>query len=123
MFRGAGHERKDGTRQDIVFLIEEVAHDRFTRARDDLIMDVRLPWVESLNHEMGEVHFDGVDNASFMFMINFPKEKAMSGTFSFPGAGMPRRDGDGRRGKLIIRCVVLFCFYLYMHSYSPEGGR
>ncbi|KAG0701534.1 hypothetical protein DFH29DRAFT_757634, partial [Suillus ampliporus] len=35
-----GHQRKDGTLQDVIFLVEELPNDRFTRAKDDLFMDI-----------------------------------------------------------------------------------
>lgn len=102
IFRGAGHERKDGTRQDIVFIIEEAKHDRFVRVKEDLMLDVRLPWVEGLKKEPGVVYVKGIDGKESMFEVDFRKDGDVTGSAVFPGAGMPV-PGTERRGKLVVR--------------------
>ncbi|KAF8150032.1 hypothetical protein B0H34DRAFT_173015 [Crassisporium funariophilum] len=105
ILRGVGNERKDGTRQDIIFLVKESKHERFQRVHDDLILDVRLPWVDSLNKKEGEVHFTGVDGKDHMFRINYCANRILSGGAIIPGAGMPCRSGD-RKGRIIIRWEI-----------------
>ncbi|RPD59615.1 DnaJ-domain-containing protein [Lentinus tigrinus ALCF2SS1-6] len=44
---GVGNQRSDGSYQDIVFVVEEVAHPRFTRSGDDIVLPVRVPWADA----------------------------------------------------------------------------
>ncbi|KAI0787482.1 hypothetical protein C8Q74DRAFT_609479 [Fomes fomentarius] len=44
---GVGNQRTDGSFQDIVFVVEEIPHPRFTRKGDDLILPVRVPWADA----------------------------------------------------------------------------
>ncbi|KAI8980063.1 hypothetical protein BD414DRAFT_538455 [Trametes punicea] len=44
---GVGNQRPDGSFQDIVFVVAEVQHPRFVRKGDDLILPVRVPWVDT----------------------------------------------------------------------------
>lgn len=100
----AGNERKDGTVQAIVFLVKEIEHDRFRRVSDDLLMEVRLPWVDKLNEEPGMVYFHGVDAKEHLFTVDYHKHRSLSGTAVIPGAGMPLSNGHGR-GRVVIRYV------------------
>ncbi|TFK33224.1 hypothetical protein BDQ12DRAFT_445503 [Crucibulum laeve] len=107
--RGVGHERKDGTRQDIAFIIEEAPHDRFTRVGDDLIMDIRLPWIESLRSQGGRIPLDGLDGQKLFLFINYPRDRMVRGKHMIPGAGMPVRQNSVvvGRGNLIIQWEIL----------------
>ncbi len=49
-----GHERLDGTRQDLAFIIREAPHDRFLRIDDDLYVDVRLPFIDDFQGAVWE---------------------------------------------------------------------
>ena len=102
MVENAGNERKDGTVQSIVFLVKEMKHERFRRIHDDLLMEVRLPWVDSLNDQQGEVYFQGVDGKEHMFRVDYSKNHLLSGTAVILDAGLPTRDGEGR-GRVLIR--------------------
>lgn len=103
IFPSAGHERRDGSRQDIIFLIEEVEHARLSRSRRaDLTMHVRLPWLDNLNEKEGKVYFKGVDGQELVLTVNYAKDRRLSGTCHFPSAGMLFREGTGR-GKLVVR--------------------
>ncbi len=99
----AGNERRDGTLQAIVFLVKEIKH-RFRRVSDDLLMEVRLPWVEKLNEEPGMVYFHSVDAKEYLFTVDYHKHQLLSGTAVIPGAGMPSSNGLGR-GRVVIRYV------------------
>lgn len=107
-----GNERKDGTRQDIVFLVKALKHKCFTRVHDDLLLEVRLPWVDSLNEKEGEVRLNGIDGKEYTFHVNFCKTGLLTGSTIIPNAGMPCRLGQGR-GRIIIRfvlsCIVRHC--------------
>ena len=43
---GVGNQRADGSFQDIVFVVSEAPHARFSRAGDDLVLPVRVPWAD-----------------------------------------------------------------------------
>ncbi|KDR78825.1 hypothetical protein GALMADRAFT_244413 [Galerina marginata CBS 339.88] len=107
--RNVGHEWKPGVCQDIAFIIEEAPHDRFIRLFDDLIMDVRLPWVDSLRRQGGKVPFMGIDGRSLIIQIDYPRDKTMKGRSIVKGGGMPVRE-HGQvvgRGNLIIQWEIL----------------
>ncbi|KAF9560500.1 hypothetical protein CPC08DRAFT_750439 [Agrocybe pediades] len=107
--RNVGHEWKPQVFQDIAFIIEEAPHDRFIRLFDDLIMDVRLPWVDGLRQQGGKVPFMGIDGRSLVVQIDYPKDKSMKGRSMVKGAGMPIRE-QGKvvgRGNLIVQWEIL----------------
>ncbi|KXN84772.1 Protein psi1 [Leucoagaricus sp. SymC.cos] len=107
IFQNAGHERKDGTRQNINFILEEEKHEKFVRLKDDLVLDVRLPWVESLKKEMGVVYVKGLDGKEKRFEIDFKGEGNVTGTVRIEGAGMPVPATPGKRGCMVVRLVIL----------------
>ena len=107
--RNAGHEWKPNSFQDITFIVEESPHDRFIRLFDDLIMEVRVPWVDGLKRQGGKVPFVGIDGRNLMVQIDYPRDKNMKGRSIIKGAGMPIREG-GRmvgRGNMVVQCVSL----------------
>jgi DnaJ-class molecular chaperone len=116
--RNAGHEWKPKCFQDIAFIIEETAHDRFIRLFDDLIMQVRVPWVDSLKRQGGKVPFVGIDGRNLVAQIDYPRDKNMKGRSIIKGAGMPIREGGQivGRGNLVIQCVSSFEFRDTSHS-------
>ena len=97
-----GNERKDGTIQAIVFVVKELKHEKFRRLQDDLLMEVRLPWVDSLREETGEVYFHSVDGKEYGFTVGYHENLLLSGTAVIPDAGMPSPSGSGR-GRVVIR--------------------
>lgn len=99
---GAGNERKDGTMQAIVFVVKETKNERFTRIQEDLLMEVRLPWVDSLNQESGVVYLQSIDGNNYIFNVNYHMDGLLSGTTVIPNAGMPICNGPGR-GRVVIR--------------------
>ena len=113
-----GNERKDGTRQDIVFLVKALKHKRFSRVRDDLRLEVRLPWVDSLNDKEGEVRFVGIDGKEYVFHVGFCKTRLLSGTTIIPNAGMPHCAGDGR-GRIVVRSVFSNFFFRSYQAKPP----
>ncbi|KAH7913767.1 hypothetical protein BJ138DRAFT_1145207 [Hygrophoropsis aurantiaca] len=108
---GTGHERKDGSLQDVVFLVEEVPDDRFSRVKDDLYMDVCVPWVDSLVDQGGDLCIEGLDGEQITFALPYPiYDKATEGQVMIRGAGMPICEGRKTvgRGDLIVRWQVVF---------------
>jgi hypothetical protein len=152
VFRDAGHERRDGTKQDLVFVVREATHERFVRGHewggegcdegndekkdkdrrkhgdhdgdkesgrksrkhrkykeDDLLMEVRLPWVDRLKEEKAKVVVWGVDGKELAFEVDCRSSKGggkgqdgkMAGDYIVEDAGMPVRNhirsarGDG----------------------------
>ena len=100
-----GSERKDGTRQDIVFLLKVLKHKRFSRVRNDLLLEVRLPWIDSLSEKEGEVQVEGIDGKVYVFPVNFCNNGLLSGTTMIPNAG-PHLPGGKGRGRIIVRLVL-----------------
>jgi len=88
-------------------VVEEAPHERFHRVKDDLIVDVKLPWAKPPRDEKVEVSFEGLDGEVFEVAIDYPAGKTGGGGHVFPGAGMPvrRRGKVMGRGDLIVRCV------------------
>ncbi|KAH0833234.1 hypothetical protein J3R83DRAFT_12294 [Lanmaoa asiatica] len=106
-----GHQRKDGTLQDVVFLVEEVPEERFSRVKDDLFLDVCIPWADPLADQGGEICIQGIDGKEITFNLPYPiYDKVTEGQVLVKGAGMPIRDGRKTvgRGDMIIRWRVVF---------------
>lgn len=106
-----GHQRKDGTLQDVVFLVEEVPHGGFTRVKDDLFVDICVPWVETLAEQGADICIDGMDGEEIVFALPYPiYDKSTEGQILVKGAGMPIREGRKTvgRGDLIVRWQVVF---------------
>ncbi|KAF9451904.1 DnaJ-domain-containing protein [Macrolepiota fuliginosa MF-IS2] len=107
--RGVGHERKDKTRQDIVFIVEELNHDHFSWVHDDLILEVKIPWDGSLRHQGGDFVVEGLDGKGHCFRVDYPWGRMLKGKSVIRGAGMPIRRG-GRvvgRGSLIVHWEII----------------
>ena len=105
-FEGLGNQRKsDGTFQDIVFVIQEVLHDRFIRIQDDLVARIELTWDEALQKE-DVILVDGLDGEKVEVPI--PKVPDENKETRIPKAGMPTRNAKDEvtgRGDLVIRQV------------------
>ncbi|KDQ57058.1 hypothetical protein JAAARDRAFT_70024 [Jaapia argillacea MUCL 33604] len=104
---GVGNERKDGSLQDIVFIVEEVPHDCFVRQKDDLIAQVQLPRRDSKSSGDDEdeiLYLKGFGGELFAVHVPISPVKATRDT-KVLGAGMPVRKGGKvvGRGDLIIR--------------------
>lgn len=83
-------------------------------------MDVRVPWAERLRRQPGKLCFKGVDGADLAVRVDWKDMKALRGTSTVFGAGMPVVQGGKvvRRGNIIVRCV----FRLYLFSKFSDGG-
>jgi DnaJ-class molecular chaperone len=119
-----GHQRKDGTLQNVVFVIEGVSHGRFSRVRDDLFIDICVPWVETLAEQGGDICLDGIDGEEIIFTLPYPiYDKSTEGEILVKGAGMPIRQDRKSigRGNLIVRYDRVCRYTLVAHRFS--GGR
>ncbi|KAI6168125.1 hypothetical protein EDD17DRAFT_1773166 [Pisolithus thermaeus] len=109
--RGAGHQRKDGTFQDVVFLVEDEPGQRFSRVNDDLYLDIRVPWQDSLADGGGDIYIDGLDGEEIVFPLPYPiHDNTTEGQVFVKGAGMPTLRGHRivGRGDMIVRWQVVF---------------
>ena len=98
---GVGHERKVGGCQDVVFVIEEKSHDRFYRVKNDLCIDVFVPYVDRMAEDGGDICIRSLSGAKILVNIPYPiYQKSTEGKVKVEGAGMPSRKG---RGDLIVR--------------------
>jgi hypothetical protein len=106
--RGAGHERVDGSFQDIVFIIEQIPHDQFLRLGHDLAMRVRIPWTPKLKLG-GKIAFAGINREERLVRIGHPNSNALKGTSTVGGAGMPIlcKGNIIGRGNIIVKWVLL----------------
>jgi hypothetical protein len=112
---GAGHQRRDNTFQDVVFVVEEKPHDRFTRVKDNLFLDVFVPYVDQLAEDGGDICLEGIGAENITINIPYPiDQKSTDGDVIVKGGGMPSRKGG--RGDLIVRCVVLIQFHVLRYE-------
>ncbi|THH29916.1 hypothetical protein EUX98_g4261 [Antrodiella citrinella] len=121
-----GNERKDGTFQDIVFVVEEQPHTQFSRVDNDLYVTVQVPWAEtrsrpyswssmdsrldgdpSLGEELAFVK--GMNGAEYGLPIPASLVEGADGT-RVVGAGMPIREKGEVVGKgdLVIKWDFIF---------------
>ncbi|RDB26198.1 Protein psi1 [Hypsizygus marmoreus] len=107
--RGVGHEQPNGNLQDMAFIIEEAPHDRFSRVRHDLLLTVQVPWTDALRRHPKRVYIRGLDGDEMAFHIDYARDKALSGSLSIRGAGMPVREMGKLhgRGNLVVRWELL----------------
>jgi DnaJ homolog subfamily B member 4 len=97
-FPRAGNETVDGSSADLVFVVEDKPHTRFSRSGNDLIVRVEIPLVEALTNESGSKkqveHLDGRK-----LQVQVPAGVVRPGQETkVAGEGMRLR-GRGARGK------------------------
>jgi len=118
-FEGIGNQRKsDGSFQDIVFIVQEVLHDRFARIKDDLVARIELAWDQDLLKE-DAISIEGLDGEDIAIPI--PASPDSNRETRISKAGMPIRNSEGRtigRGDLIVRWE----FVLPKSSESESGA-
>ena len=102
---GVGHQNKEGTFEDVILVVRERPHDRFQRDKDDLFLDVFVPYADQLV-DSGDITVEDIDGTQLTVHIPYPAgQNPVAGTVAVKGAGMPYRTG---RGDLIIRCVYQY---------------
>lgn len=134
---GVGNERKDGSFQDIVFVVEEAPHPHFTRIEDDLVVLVQVPWADTHSRPYlysssdgreiepdEEVYVHGLDGEEFALPIPRTLVEGADGT-RIVGAGMPVRKGDRTIGKgdLVVRYVHGRVFEAFAPHIDIVGGN
>ena len=108
-FPHAGNEREGEEAQDLVFVVEEAPHDRFTREGNDLITTEKLALVDALTGTLSTRTITGLDGKKIPVAVPGPVVKPGAQT-RVPGHGMPiRKDGQVRsRGDLIVKWDIVF---------------
>jgi DnaJ homolog subfamily B member 4 len=103
-FEGIGNQRKsDGSFQDVVFVVQEIAHNRFARVQDDLVARIELVWDEGVLRD-DVIFIEGLDGENVAIPI--PASPDSDEETRITKAGMPVRNSDGRiigRGDLVIK--------------------
>jgi len=108
-FPRAGNESAGGSSPDLVFVVEDKQHPRFTRSGDDLIARVQIPLVEALTNEGGAKkqleHLDGRK-----LQVPVPPGVVKPGQETrIASQGMPtRKKGASGKGDLLVRWEVKF---------------
>ncbi|OCH93045.1 DnaJ-domain-containing protein [Obba rivulosa] len=127
---GAGHERVDGTFQDVVFVVEEVPHPRFRRVDDDLVITVHVPWSDTYTQPrpLGSGYSSAQETAEEAYLFGLggdeyflpiPRTLADGATGShIIGAGMPIwRDGKVvGKGNLKVKWEFIFPEMYNLHQ-------
>ena len=108
-FPKAGNEQPGGESQDLVFVVEEKPHERFTRDGNDLLTTLKLPLVDALTGTGAKQVIEALDGRKLQ--IPTPAGIVKPGTtVTVPGEGMPiRKEGSvKRKGDLMVKWDVVF---------------
>jgi len=108
-FPRAGNEAADGSSPDLVFVVEDKPHERFSRQGDDLIGKIEIPLVEALTNDSGvKMQLEHLDGRKLQVQVPPGVVKPGQET-RVAGEGMPiRRKGASGKGDLIVRWNVPF---------------
>ena len=108
-FPRAGNEQLTGESQDLVFVVEEKPHPRFTRDGNDLIVTQKLPLVQALTGEGGRKTIEHLDGRKLQVSIPSGVVKPGQQT-TLAGEGMPaRKEGQvHKKGDLIVKWEIVF---------------
>ncbi|CDO71842.1 hypothetical protein BN946_scf184939.g66 [Trametes cinnabarina] len=108
-FPHAGNEQSNGESQDLVFVVEEKPHERFTREGNDLVTHVKIPLVDALTGSGSKQIVEHLDGRKIQVPVPFGIVKPGQTTV-LPGEGMPiRKEGSvKKKGDLIVKWDVVF---------------
>ncbi|KAF8589452.1 DnaJ-domain-containing protein [Ramaria rubella] len=108
-FSGAGNERQGGAPQDVVFIVEEIPHERFMRQGSALVARVQITLLEALVGEGRSVFLTGLDGKELEICVP-PGIIKPGDECRIEGAGMPIRK-QGKiigTGDMVIRWEISF---------------
>ncbi|TBU62892.1 DnaJ C terminal domain-containing protein [Dichomitus squalens] len=108
-FPRAGNEQPNGEAQDLVFVVEEKPHERFTRENNDLIATVKVPLVDALTGSAGKQVVEHLDGRKIQ--VTPPAGIIKPGqTTTISGEGMPVRKAGAvkQKGDMIVKWEVVF---------------
>lgn len=109
-FKEEGNEREGGEPQDLVFVLEELPHERFTRDGNNLITTEKLTLLQALTG-------NGAETRQILALdarrpsVNIPASVVQPNSQTrVPGYGMPiRKDGQViQKGDLIVKWEIVF---------------
>jgi len=103
-FEGKGDEVRGGPPGDLVFVVREQPHPRFTRRGNDLHTKVQIPLVTALTG--GTVPVVGIDGRRVELALGTVVTPGSMRTL--PGEGMPISKQPGKRGDLVVTFDVQF---------------
>ncbi|KAI0288793.1 hypothetical protein BC826DRAFT_1092918 [Russula brevipes] len=108
-FPRAGNETAGGSSPDLVFIVEDKPHPRFTRSGDDLIAKIEVPLVEALTNESGaKKQLEHLDGRRLQVLVPPGVVKPGQET-RITGEGMAiRKKGAAGKGDLLLRWDVKF---------------
>jgi DnaJ family protein B protein 4 len=108
-FKGEGNEREGVDPADLVFVLEELPHDKFTRDGNDVITTEKISLLEALTGNGGSRQITVLDGRRPTVTVPASVVKPGSQT-RLPGYGMPiRKEGQVRdKGDLIVKWEVEF---------------
>ncbi|KAL6785072.1 hypothetical protein ACKKBG_A02305 [Auxenochlorella protothecoides x Auxenochlorella symbiontica] len=104
-FEGKGDSRPGAPRQDLVFVIKQLPHARFSRHGDDLHCPVTLSLVQALHPDSLDV--PTLDNR--VLRVRPRDTVVLPGSQKvIPNEGMPKAREWGKRGSLVLKYAVKF---------------
>ena len=108
-FRGESDQAPGVTPGDVIIVIEEKPHERFTRENNDLITTVKVPLVDALTGSGTKQVVEHLDGRKLQVAppagIVKPGQKT-----TIPGEGMPVRKAGAvkQKGDMIVKWEVVF---------------
>ena len=108
-FPKSGNEQPNGDSQNLVFIVEEKQHERFTREGNDLTVNMPISLVDALTGSGGKKVVEGLDGRKLQ--VSVPSGVVKPGLrTTLTGEGMPiRKDGSvKKRGDLIVKWDAVF---------------
>ncbi|KAG1666524.1 hypothetical protein FOA52_014421 [Chlamydomonas sp. UWO 241] len=104
-FEGKGNETRNGMPPaDLVFVVREAPHPRFTRKGNDLVVTARVPLATALAG--GTVRVPGIDGRNLDIPLTDVVTPGMVKVVA--NQGMPMSKDPGARGNLIVNFEVQF---------------
>ena len=123
-FAGAGNERQGGPPQDVVFIVEEISHERFVRQGSTLVARVQITLLEALTGDGRSILLKALNGTEVEVLIPPGVIKPGDET-RIAGAGMPIRK-QGKiigQGDMVIRFVETSVCVSLSSRADFAGGR
>lgn len=104
-FEGKGDEVPGRPPQDLVFVVHQIPHSRFTRQGDDLIMNVRIPLAKALTAG-NTIDVTALDGR----ILRVPLKEVVTPGYQriVKNEGMPVSKMPGQKGNLRIKFDIQF---------------
>ena len=104
-FEGKGDEVPNRPPQDIVFVIHQIPHARFTREGDNLITKVKIPLIKAITAG-NTIDVKALDNR----ILRVPLKEVVKPGYEriVKNEGMPKSKSPGQKGNLVIKFEIEF---------------